>query len=363
MKIVFLGTASAFPTPTRGVSCTALQHDDGNVWLFDCGEGSQIQLQKSSLKIGKISKIFITHLHGDHMFGLPGLLCTLANGQDPKMLEAKIIDIYGPHGLRKYIATTLSLSRSPLAYRIRVFEIIPRPDQYPENWSEWEVNHCLEESFKLPQEQEYIKIEYCSKIKGWKLMEQNNLVVHAAALEHRIPSFGFHIQEGETPGQLNASKLKEIGIRPGPLFGKLKQGQSVNFEGKTLKPEDFVGPSIRGREVVILGDTCNSDELLNFTKSPDMFLHEATMENSLQEKCIEYGHSTPNMAADIAIRCKAKSLMLFHLSPRYKPIDESSEDGSAHTILKEAQEYITSEKANMKVDVAHDFKEVVITRS
>jgi len=149
-------------------------------------------------------------------------------------------------------------------------------------------------------------------------------------------------------------------MKPGPMFSQIKQGNIVVFNGEELNPGDFVGPPIPGREIVIFGDTCNSDEILNFTKSPDMFVHESTMENSLEVKCKEYGHSTPDMAADIAIRSKAKHLVLFHLSPRYKPITECSEEesDSANILLKEARDYITSKQEKLDVSIAQDFMSI-----
>ena len=141
MKLTFVGTASCFPTPSRGVSCTSLLLPDGQVFLFDCGEATQINLQKSSVKMGKIRRIFITHLHGDHVFGLPGLLCTLGNGLDPAKAEAKQVDVYGPHGLYKYITTCLELSRSQLAYKLNIHEVCPEKDQYPPDWPDWPVDH------------------------------------------------------------------------------------------------------------------------------------------------------------------------------------------------------------------------------
>lgn len=141
MKFTFIGTASCFPTPTRGVSCTALQFENGNIWLFDCGEGSQIQIQKSFLKMARITKIFITHLHGDHLFGLPGLLCTLGSQMSDAGRETKVIEIFGPLGLRKFITTSLSLARSPLPYKYRIYELIPDPDQFPTDWDDWKVDH------------------------------------------------------------------------------------------------------------------------------------------------------------------------------------------------------------------------------
>ena len=141
MKLVFIGTASCFPTPSRGVSCTALQFENGNVWLFDCGDGSQVQIQKSPIRMAKVTKIFITHLHGDHLFGLPGLLCTLGSQMSASDRETKVLDIYGPLGLRKFISVTLGLARSPLPYKYRIFELVPDLDQFPPDWSDWKVDH------------------------------------------------------------------------------------------------------------------------------------------------------------------------------------------------------------------------------
>jgi len=361
MKLEFLGSASCFPTPNRGVSCTALQLDDGQVWLFDCGEGSQIQLQKSSIKAGKITKIFITHLHGDHMFGLPGLLCTLGNGMDPTNGHNTVIELYGPLGVRKFVTNSLSLSRSPLLYKLSVIELIPKADQYPDNWDVWSVDHHLDTQQKLPQESSYREVECCQD-KYWPLISDNNFVVRAAALEHRIPSFGFHIREADSPGRLNVEKIQELGIKPGPAYGKLKSGQCIEFQGRTLDPADFLGPPVIGREIVIFGDTCNSDQILGLTSSPDVFVHESTMENSLKEKCVEFGHSTPDMAADIALRAKAKMLVLFHVSPRYKPIGDTlkKDDCSAQTLLTEAKQYLESQGSAMQVDVAQDFTVIEI---
>ena len=135
MELHFLGTGSAYPSPKRSSSCTALRLQNGTIYLFDCGEGSQIQLQKSTLKPGKLSKIFITHLHGDHLFGLPGLLCTI--GMNGVPCENKI-DIYGPRGLRNFICTSLILSFSILPYKFQVHEIILPPIE-----GESEVIRCV----------------------------------------------------------------------------------------------------------------------------------------------------------------------------------------------------------------------------
>ena len=140
-----LGTASCFPTPTRNVSCTSLTLDDGQVWLFDCGEGSQVQLQKSKVKSGKITKIFISHLHGDHLFGLPGLLLSMGNSMDEDKAKSFTLTLYGPVGLRKFLSTSLGLSRSMPAFSIHVVELVPRDDMYGQDWNLWPVRQEMEE--------------------------------------------------------------------------------------------------------------------------------------------------------------------------------------------------------------------------
>jgi len=366
MKLVFLGSASCYPTPVRGVSCTALQLDDGAVWIFDCGEGSQIQIQKSSIKPGKITKIFITHLHGDHMFGLQGLLCTMGNGQDPEKAKNTTIHLYGPLGLRKYLTTCLALSRSPLIFNITVHEIIPRSDQYPEDWETWPVQHELSDS-PLPQEKLCSRVEYDDKVKCWNLFSEKGLTVSAAALKHRIPSFGFIIKEKDSPGRLNTEKLSELGISAGPIYGKLKAGQVVTLDsGQVLQPKDYLGAPVGGRRIAICGDTCDSNELVTAAQSLDLLVHEATMEDSLLDKCVSFGHSTPSMAADVAYKLNAQHLILSHVSPRYRPIslcDESNVDDSAQMLLNEAKKHLCDiEDCKTNVMIAEDFFEFLLPK-
>lgn len=363
-----LGTASCYPTPARGVSCTALQHDDGSVWLFDCGEGSQIQLQRSTIKPGRIRKIFVTHLHGDHLYGLPGLLCSLANGLEPEKAQTTTVELYGPVGIRKYVQTTLGLSRSPLAFTLAITEMEPRPDQFPPDWGDWPIDQELTEP-PLPQEASYRRVRSSPGpgAGGWHLLQEGGWRVEAAALKHRIPSFGFLLSEAPSPGRLDSGKLLDIGIKPGPIYGKLKAGQEVEWEGKVLRPSDFLGQEVPGRRVAVCGDTSDSRELVELVGEAglDLLCHEATMENSLREKCVSCGHSTPAMAAQVAVQCSSRHLLLFHLSPRYKPVSGSSEGDldSARVIQAEAEEALRSlGREDMLLTVAEDFTEVTLAK-
>lgn len=349
------------------MSCTALQMDDGQVWIFDCGEGSQIQIQKSSIKPGKISKIFITHLHGDHLFGLPGLLCSMGTGLDPEKAKDAVIEIYGPKGLRKFIHTTLGLSRSGLIFRIAIFEMIPRLDMYPPDWGELGVQHELPDCEKLPVEASHKDIEMTDG--SWNLFKNTQFSVSAAALKHRIPSFGFVILESSFRGQLDTKKLAAMGVKPGPLYGKLKRGETVQLEsGQFLNPVEFLGPDIPGRKVAILGDTCDSSEMIPICENLNVLVHEATNENRLKETCIANGHSTPDMAAQVAVDCNAKNLVLFHVSQRYRPVDHGEQkteedEGDASILAMEAKDYLESVgRPDINAIVAHDFYEFDILR-
>ena len=410
MKLIFLGTAACFPTPTRGVSCTALQLDDGQVWLFDCGEGSQIQLQKCKhIRGGKVTKIFITHLHGDHVFGLPGLLCTIGmgGGVDEK---TRVVDIYGPLGLRKYLLTSIEMCSSAPAFKFNIHELVPLDFQYPKEWSKLNfnfeysgeiakiigevphnritpqiVNTDLSES-KGPSVSLEMLEDKCDKncdIKPnhyWDVISWDNSLysVKAAVLHHRIPCFGYVIHERDQPGTLNVQKLKDIGIKPGPMYSQIKAGIPVTLEnGTVINPNEFLGPTKEGRKVTILGDTKDSSEMIPICRDSDVVIHEATNENALKSQAIDHGHSTPDMAAQFAIDAKANTLCLTHVSPRYRPsaatdIEEAikiptgkkEENYLFAEILKnEAQAYMNQKEQNINVLVAEDFMVIPVSKS
>jgi len=314
-----------------------------------------------------VTKIFITHLHGDHLYGLPGLLCTLGNGVDPSKADTAAVEVIGPVGLRRFLTVTLGLSRSPLAYKLDVTELEPLDWQYPEDWSNWDVEQELTGA-PLPQERTYKRVKADEKTGAWCVLKEGKMVVQAAGLVHRIPSFGFLITEAPDAGKLDASRLLEVGIKPGPIYGKLKAGLTVEWEGKTLRPKDFLGPEMPGRRLAVLGDTKDSSRLSALVGDGgiDLLCHEATMEEANKEKALMFGHSTPAMAVQVAAECKAAHLVLFHLSARYKPLSlcSSADDPeSASIIEREAQEELSRLNIHeMRITVAEDFSEVLIPK-
>ncbi|XP_042311778.1 zinc phosphodiesterase ELAC protein 1 [Sceloporus undulatus] len=356
MDVTFLGTGAAYPSPTRGASATVVRFE-GECWLFDCGEGTQTQFMKSNLKAGRITKIFITHLHGDHFFGLPGLLCTISLQSGPATNKLPV-DIYGPLGLRSFLWRTMELSHSQLAISYAVHELVPTQDQCP-------VEERKELSFVDRDEALSKEIQgrtiYLDPSEGsYPLVDNEQFVMKAFRLFHRIPSFGFLVEEKPRAGRLNVQKLKELGVRPGPIYGKLKEGVTVVLEnGATISPSDVVAEPLPGRKVCILGDCCGmvGEGAVSLCYEADILVHEATLDDTQVDKAKEHGHSTPKMAAEFAKLCKVKSLVLSHFSQRYKPTSQIGEGDMDVSELKRQAELVLD---GQEVVLAEDFMTIDI---
>ncbi|MFD0699049.1 ribonuclease Z [Paenibacillus sp. GCM10027628] len=276
MELFFLGTGAGMPSKQRNVTSIALNLLDerGTYWLFDCGEGTQHQILHSPVKLGRTEKLFITHLHGDHLYGIPGLLTSRSylGGDSP-------LTVYGPTGVKSFIDTALAVSGAHLSYTLHVIEI-------------------HEEGL---------------------LFEDETFRVETARLEHRVESFGFRIIEKDQAGKLMLDKLSELGIPAGPIYGKLKQGQTVQLEdGRVLQGADFVGAPIPGRKVVILGDTRYCSGALHLAQGADVLVHEATFAMDKQELAYAFDHATSVDAARTAEEAGADALIMTHISSRYQ---------------------------------------------
>ncbi len=280
MNITFLGTSSGVPTLTRNVSSLALKlSQKAEVWLFDCGEGTQHQLIKSTIKSSQIRKIFITHMHGDHIYGLPGLLATLGLSGN-----SKGIDIYGPSNLKNFISSALKNSYCKISFPLKFFEV--------EN----------------------------SAQKNTNLFEDELMEVKCASLKHRLPAFGYRVNEKDKPGQFNLEKAKKLNIPEGPIYGRLHSGQRVKLEdGRILNGSDFCGEPRKGESFVYCTDTIFSERAVELSKNVDLLVHESTFSDKDEEMAFEKLHSTTIMAAKTALLSNAKKLVLTHISPRYTP--------------------------------------------
>ncbi|XP_063230033.1 zinc phosphodiesterase ELAC protein 1-like isoform X2 [Bacillus rossius redtenbacheri] len=361
IDITFLGTASCYPTPHRSVSCTAVRFEDGSVWLFDCGEGSQIQLQKSSVKPGRVSKIFITHLHGDHVFGLPGLVCTLGTAWQGKADADALLEVFGPKGLRSYLRRSLALSRSLLPFHYTVHELVPVPEQFPADWGAWPVDHEAAGPTH-PQERLGRDIPVAREDDRCTWHLDGCAGVRAGMIHHTIPSFGFAVELASQPGQLDAGRLRELGLPPGPLYGALKRGEEVTLPGGlVIRPSEVVGPPKRGLKATILGDTSDPSPMEHLARGSDVLLHEATMRDGERDKALEFGHSTPAMAAGFADRAGARRLVLYHFSQRYRPAGPGTDPQETVAVLLEEARAALPRGSVCEVSAAEDLLEMTVS--
>ena len=274
MELCFLGTSAGRPIRGRNVTSITLRikQNSGAFWMFDCGEGTQHQLLHTSLKLNKLTKLFITHMHGDHVYGLPGLLSSRSS-----LGAIEDLDIYGPPGLRQFVESNLQLTGTHLNYSLHIFEI--------------------EEGV---------------------ILEDGSVTIETAKLDHRIDCYGYRIVEHERPGALNVQWLAEIGVPPGPVYGQLKAGMDVTLnDGRVIRSADAVGEPLPGRVVTILGDTRPCENAVKLSKRADVLIHEATFAHALVDKANEYGHSTALQAAQIAKTAEVRKLFITHFSSRY----------------------------------------------
>ncbi|PIY60541.1 ribonuclease Z [Candidatus Woesearchaeota archaeon CG_4_10_14_0_8_um_filter_47_5] len=276
MNITILGTSSMVPTKDRNHVSTLVEYKQHGL-LFDCGEGTQRQLKLADIRPPKIDKIFLTHWHGDHVFGLPGLMQTLASSDYDKTLE-----IYGPAGTRQRIAT---------------------------------MNN---EVFLLDKMLAYEVIEIPAA--GGILCETPDFSVMALPLEHSIPCFGYAFVEKDTRN-ITIAKAKRMGLSEGPLLGKLQRGETITLGKKTIRPDE-VSRVKKGKKIAVVLDTALSKNCYVLAYHADVLICEATYASGLQEKAEEYGHLTARQAGEIAAASNAKKLILTHYSQRNKTTDE-----------------------------------------
>ena len=273
MQLTFLGTSAGKPTKERNVSALALEFDQDNKWyLFDCGEATQHQIMQSRLSIGKLDTIFITHLHGDHYYGLPGLLSS-------KKLDKALrpLNIYGPKGIKKFLECVLDVSEEHLGYRLKITE--------------------------FEAEETFVFDKFSLKV---------------LPLVHSVESFAFYIKENDISNRLDEEKLRAIGLEPSPPYGELKKGRSITFKGEKLEPMVFMLDPILGRTLIIAGDNSTPDILGKYLEDLDLLVHECTYTQETYDNLpVKVLHTT---AKDLGIAVQAthvKNLIANHINPRY----------------------------------------------
>ncbi|MEJ2608706.1 MAG: ribonuclease Z [Candidatus Thiodiazotropha sp.] len=317
MILTFLGTSSGVPTKTRNVTGIALSESVGRAWyLIDCGEATQHQILHTYLSLNALQAIFITHVHGDHCYGLPGILASagMAGRRDP-------LKIIAPSGIKE--------------------------------WCESTQTHT---QFYLPFELEFISTDQLPTI------EFENTLVTLTKLSHRVPSYAYTFEEKRVEANLNAEKLKMDGIPQGSLWGKIKNGLDAEYEGRLIKSEEYLIYNNKPGKIVISGDNDQPGLLTDSCNGCDVLVHEATFTKDMAIKVGSgVGHSYAGLVAEFAQINKVPNLVLTHFSARYQSDIEKTP--SIADIYNEAKQvykgrlFMASDFTQYKLEKSGDFFE------
>jgi ribonuclease Z len=265
LSVFFAGTAGSVPSARRGLPAVLVRRGGERI-LFDCGEGTQRQLLKS-VGLADLTDIFITHFHADHWLGLPGMLKTFDLRDRDRPLT-----IHGPQGLKEVLGMVRPIY-GRTRYALHIEELAPG-----------------------------------------EMVRRDDFVVGAFAVSHRASrALGYAIVEDERPGRFDPDKARELGVEPGPDFGRIQRGEAVDG----VAPADVMGPARPGRKIVISGDTGPSETLAAAAHEADLLVHEATFLDEEAERARETGHSTARQAAAVAQQAQVRMLALVHVSMRY----------------------------------------------
>ena len=289
LRLVFLGTSAGTPSRERNLASVALVMD-GRTLLFDCGEGTQQQILRSSVRAGAIEAVLISHMHGDHLYGLPGLLATMSlHGRSEPAA------VYGPERVARYLRGVYEASYAHTAFDLTV--------------------HAVSDGGTIA-------------FHGFDVV--------ARLLDHTAPCFGYCVVEHDRPGTFDVARARELGVPDGPLFRALQNGNDVTLDdGRVVPSTAVVGPPRRGRRIAYCTDTRPCRAAIELARGADVLVHESTYGDDMQAEAGERGHSTAADAARVAAEAGVRRLVLTHISPRY--IDASPLLAEARAIFPETE--------------------------
>jgi ribonuclease Z len=295
MEFIFLGTSSGTPTKTRNVSGIAVKMANSKSWyLVDCGEGTQHQILRTKLSLNTLKVIFITHVHGDHCYGLPGLLASATmQGRTAPLI------IIGPSAIQELLETIQQITQMRLSYEIN-----------------------------------FINVENVSE-----LIDVKQFDIEVVTLSHRVASFAYSFIEKNLKPKLNIDKLKQDGIKAGPVWGDIQKGKDVLLSnGNQLKAKDYLIETTNRRKIIVSGDNDNPSLLTESAKQANVLIHEATYTEYVAEKVGKLPqHSSAKTVAKFATETSIPNLVLTHFSPRYQ--DMNQHDNSITEIEREARNF------------------------